>query len=129
MAQLHDHSKLPLILWETSELSRAKTVVMREQLDVNETIEFSLAQVIGVWKGDIHQNENQVHDDLPAEVGEITVLMTTTNVVEETITSSAPFHTSWSRGGGLGCRPQSSQNVSKESTPFIPSRSWWSHPV
>ena len=50
----HNHSRLPLILQETSELFGAKTVVMREQLDVNETIEFSLTQVIGVWKGDIH---------------------------------------------------------------------------
>ena len=60
---------------------------MREQLDVNETIEFSLTQVIQVWKGDIHQIKNLVHDDLPAEAREITVLMTTTNIVEDTITS------------------------------------------
>ena len=92
VAQPHDHSKLPLILWETSELFRAKTVVMREQLDVNETVEFSLTQVIGVWKGDVHQIENLVHNDLPAEAGEITVLMTTTNTVEETITSPTPSY-------------------------------------
>ena len=65
---------------------------MREQLDTNETIEFSLAQVIGVWKGDVHQIKNLVHDDLPAEAREITILMTTTNAVEETITSSAPLY-------------------------------------
>ena len=65
---------------------------MREQLDVNETVEFTLAQVIGVWKGDVHQIENLVHDDLPAKAGEITVLMTITNVVEETITSPAPSY-------------------------------------
>ena len=73
-------------------MSRAKTVVTREQLDMNETIEFSLTQVIGVWKGDIHQIENLVHDDLPANAREITVVMTTTNVVEETITSPTPSY-------------------------------------
>ena len=88
----HDHSKLPLILQETSELFRAKTVVTREQLDMNKTIEFSLTQVIGVWKGDIHQIKNLVHNDLPAKAREITVLMTPTNVVEETITSPTPSY-------------------------------------
>ena len=71
VAQLHGHSKLPLTLWDTSEWFRAKTAAMREQLDVNETVEFSLTQVIGVWKGDIHQIKNLVHDDLPAKAREV----------------------------------------------------------
>ena len=59
---------------------------------MNETVEFSLTQVIGVWKGDIHQIKNLVHDDLPAKTGEIAILMTTNNVVEETITSPTPSY-------------------------------------
>ena len=59
---------------------------------MNETVEFSLAQVIGVWKGDAHQIKNLVHNDLPAKAREITVLMATTNVVEDTITSPTPSY-------------------------------------
>ena len=59
---------------------------------MNETIEVLLTQVIGVWKGDIHQIENLVPNDLPAKAREITVLMTTTNIVEETITSPVPSY-------------------------------------
>ena len=59
---------------------------------MNETIEFSLIQVIGIWKGDIHQIKNLVHDNLPAKAREIAVLMTTTNIVEETTTSPTPSY-------------------------------------
>ena len=92
VAQPHGHSKLPLILQETSEWFRARTADAREQLDVNKTIEFSPTQVIGVWKGDVHQIKDLVHDDLPAETREIAILMTTTNIVEKTTTSPAPSY-------------------------------------
>ena len=92
VAQPHGCSKLPLILQETSEWFGTKIVAMREQLDVNNTIEFLLAQVIGVWKRDIHQIKNLVPNNLPAKTGEIAILMTTTNIVEETITSPAPSY-------------------------------------
>ena len=79
-AQPHSHFRLLLLLQETSDWSKAKTVVMREHLDVTEIIGFSLTQVAETLKRDIHQIKDLVHDDLPAEAGEITIMMTTTNV-------------------------------------------------
>ena len=74
------HFKLPLLLQETSDWSKAKIVVTRGHLDMTEIIESSLAQVAGILKGDIHQIKDLVHDDPPAEAGETTIMMTTTNI-------------------------------------------------
>ena len=76
----HNHSRLLLLLQEISDWSRAKMVVVREHLDVTETIEFSLTQVTEILKINVHQTEDLVHDDSPAEAREITIVMTTTNV-------------------------------------------------
>ena len=79
-AWLHDHSRLLFLLQEISDWSSAKTVVMREHLDVTETVEFSVTQVTEILKRNIHQIKDLVHDDPPAEAGEITIMITTTNV-------------------------------------------------
>ena len=92
VAWLHDHSRLLLLLQEISDWSRAKTVVVREHLDVTETIEFSLAQVTEILKRNIHQIKDLVHDDPPAKAREITVMMSTTNVAGKTITNHVPTY-------------------------------------
>ena len=65
---------------------------MREHLDMTETIEFSITQVTEILKRNIHQIKDLVHNDPPAEAGETTVMMTTTNIVEETITNPAHLY-------------------------------------
>ena len=92
MAQLHNHSRLLLLLQETSDWSRAETVVTREHLDVTETMEFSPAQVTEILKRNIHQIKDLVHDDPPAEAREITIMMTTTNVAGRMNTNPIPTY-------------------------------------
>ena len=61
------HFRLPLLLQETSDWSKAKTVSMRGHLDMTEIVEFSLTQVAEILERDVHQIEDLVHDDPPAE--------------------------------------------------------------
>ena len=67
VAQPHSHFRLLLLLQETSDWSKAKTVVTREHLDVTEIVEFSLTQVAETLKRDIHQTKDLVHNDPPAK--------------------------------------------------------------
>ena len=92
VAQPHDHFRLLLLLQETSDWSKAKTVVMREHLDMTEIIEFSLTQVAETLKRDVHQIEDLVHDNPPAEAREITVMMTTTNMARRMNTNPVPTY-------------------------------------
>ena len=92
MAQPHDHSRLLLLLQEISDWSRAKTVVMREHLDVTETIEFLLTQMTEILKRNIHQIEDLVHNNPPAKAREITIMMTTTNVAGRMIANPIPSY-------------------------------------
>ena len=80
VAHLSGHFKLPLLLQGTSDWSKVKIVATRGHLDVTEIIEFSLTQVAGILKEDMHQIEDLVHDNPPAEAGETTIMMTITNV-------------------------------------------------
>ena len=88
----HNHSRLLLLLQEISDWSRAKTVLMREHLDVTETVEFSVTQVTEILKRNIHQIRDLVHNDPPAKAREITIMMTTTNIAGKTIANPIPSH-------------------------------------
>ena len=55
-------------------------------------LQFSCTQVTESLKRDIHQIEDLVHDDPPAEAGEITIMMTTTNVTGRMNTSPIPTY-------------------------------------
>ena len=92
VAQPHNHSRLLLLMQEISDWSRAKTVVMREHLDMTETVEFSLAKVTEILKRNVHQIKDLVHDNPPAEAGEITVMMTTTNIGGRMIANPVPSY-------------------------------------
>ena len=92
VAQVHDHSRLLLLLQEIWDWSRPKTVVMREHLDVTETVEVSPAQVTEILKRNVCQIEDLVHDDPPAEAGEITIMMTATNIAGRMITNPVPSY-------------------------------------
>ena len=59
---------------------------------MTETIESSLTQVTEILKRNMHQIEDLVHNDPPAKVGEITVMMTTTNIAEGTSTNPIPSY-------------------------------------
>ena len=87
VAQPPGHIRLPLLLQETSDWSKAKTVATRGHLDATEIVEFSLTQVAGILERDIHQIKDPVHNDPPAEARETTVMMTTTNVTRRTNTN------------------------------------------
>ena len=45
-----------------------------------------------ILKRNIHQIKDLVHDDPPAEAGEITIMMTTTNVAGRMITNPVPSY-------------------------------------
>ena len=59
---------------------------------MTEIIEFSLAQVAETLKRDIHQIKDLVHDNPPAEAGEFTIMMTTTNVARRLNTNPIPTY-------------------------------------
>ena len=63
---------------------------MREHLDVTGTTEFSHTQVTESLKRDVHQIKDLVHNDPPAKAGEITIMMTTTNMTGRMNTSPIP---------------------------------------
>ena len=67
-------------------------MVMREHLDMTETIEFSLTQVTEILKRNVHQIKDLVHNDPPAEARETTIMMTTTNVAGRTIANPIPSY-------------------------------------
>ena len=67
-------------------------MVTREHLDMTETVEFSLTQVTEILKRNIHQIDDLVHDIPPAKAGEITVMMTTTNIAGGTIANPIPSY-------------------------------------
>ena len=65
---------------------------MRENLGMIEIVEFSLTEVTEVLRRNIHQIEDLVHDDPPAEASEITILMTTTNMAGRMNTNPVPTY-------------------------------------
>ena len=91
-AQPLGHFRLPLLLQETSDWSKPKTVAMRGHLDVTEIIEFSLTQEVETLKRDIHQIEDLVHNDPPAKARQTTIMMTTTNVARRMNTNLIPTY-------------------------------------